>query len=96
MLSVIGLIHSYVITDDGIEGLLIGQNGTWVAAPAFAAIYAACAAAMLLLAFTQYKFGVCQIVEPKLDNYGYWITEPVSSHFELHEISEELQIPEEK
>ena len=40
ILSWIGIIHAFKITDTGIENLFVGQDGKWIAAPGFVISYA--------------------------------------------------------
>lgn len=71
VLSAFGVIHSFVLTDSGFEGLLIGQQGKWVAAPGFAASYGVLAAAMLVLFFLQRRARVLTTSGPHVDSCGY-------------------------
>jgi len=57
ILSWIGIIHAFQITDNGIENLFVGQNGNWIVAKEFVISYGIFALFMILLYILQQKWG---------------------------------------
>lgn len=58
LLSWIGVIHAYQITDHGVENYFVGYGGNWMAAPGFVLAYSAVGMFMIVLHLLQAYAGI--------------------------------------